>query len=166
MERNTVIGWVDAASSPLTVCAVLWKHGKCYYTFSAIPEYIVDQLLERGDKQIGVAECLALIVFLFTFQDFIRDSLLTLYTDNQGVLGSVINGSSTAPEMNMIVGDIWLQVAKEHISLDVYRVESAANISDGPTRASFELMEALGAEFVELIWPECCRDLWTVPDFA
>ena len=146
------------------VSAVLWIHGRFYYTYSLVPSYIIEQLLERGDKQIGVAECLALIVFLASFAHLLRGTLLTLYTDNQGVLGSVINGSSTAPEMNAIIGSIWLHVSAHHISLDVYRVESAANIADGPSRSSFELMERLGALEVEAVWPQICMDLWSVPD--
>ena len=163
--RQHAVGWVDAASSPLTVSAVLFIHGRFWYTYSLVPSYIVDQLLERGDNQIGVAECLALIVFLASFRHLLKDTLLTLYTDNQGVLGSVINGSSTAPEMNMIVGSIWLRVAADHISLDVYRVESAANIADGPSRFMFDLMLELNAQYTNVVWPECCRDLWTVPNY-
>ena len=63
----------------------------------------------------------------------------------------------------MIVGRLWLSLAAREVNLFVERVESAANIADGPTRHSAEHLHELGARWVAPVWPELVNDIWT-PD--
>ena len=45
----------------------------------------------------------------------------------------------------------------------IYRVESAANIADGPTRGDFTWMRDLKASFWDPILPKWMADLWAGP---
>ena len=76
---------------------------------------------------------------------------------------SVLSGRSHAAEVNAVVGQLWLLTAKLDVSLRLGRVESKANIADGPSRDNFEWVHALGAQFVEPIVPEWLADPWVDP---
>ncbi len=43
------------------------------------------------------------------------------------------------------------------------RVESHANISDGPTRDHFEMVSKVGATWVEPVVPSWLLQLWRIP---
>lgn len=63
----------------------------------------------------------------------------------------------------MCVGRFWLEVAKAGVFFHVARVESAANIADGPTREDLILLQQLKAQFVPPRLPDWVHDFlaWT-----
>ena len=63
----------------------------------------------------------------------------------------------------MVIGKLWLQVARLVCDLQVAGVESKANVADGPSRDDFSILTTLGASFVEPIIPSWMDDIWTVP---
>eukprot|EP00959_Pyramimonas_sp_CCMP1952_P267866 5600565-Pyramimonas_sp.AAC.1 len=67
------------------------------------------------------------------------------FIDNDGVLHALINGSGRAPELNFGVGMTWLDMASRDISLQLGRVESEANLADGPSRNDLSMMHQLSA---------------------
>ena len=75
-----------------------------------------------------------------------------------------MRGSSVAADLNQAIGFLWLDVAKANIGLHCERVESHANIADGPTREFLRLVEELGAQFVVPKLPVWCHKLWEFPD--
>ena len=158
--RDHMVMWTDASSSPPVVAAVLWDGFQLTYTNAAVEEFLMDQLLARGDNQIGVLECLAVVLGLNSFSDKVSGALLTLYVDNQGVLGSIISGASSSAEVNMMVARIWLTAAVNQTALAVHRVESAANIADAPSRNCFSLLCRLGAVRAGPSWPAWLGNLW------
>ena len=62
-------------------------------------------------------------------------------------------GGGHNDECNMVIGKLWLQVADLDCDLQVARVESKANVADGPSRDDFSMLNSLGATFVEPMMP-------------
>ena len=88
---------------------------------------------------------------------------MTIFVDNDGVTAAFINGSSNCPEVNAMVAVFWLQIAELQADSVFHRVESAANIADGPTRPDKEgisVLTAVGAEERPACLPGWLLDLW------
>ena len=158
--------WTDASGADRWIAAVLECKGQWLYTRMQTPQIVWAQLLERRDNQIGLQELLAIVLALGTFPNWLTGSLWSTYCDNDGVLGAVLRGGSAVADANLIVGKLWLEVARMQISLYLHRVESKANIADGPTRYDFGMLEELGAQYVVPVLPEWMCDLWRVPSLA
>ena len=103
---------------------------------------------------------LAVLLLLATFEDELFGSALLAFIDNDGVLGSILRGSSRAPEVNIAVGHLWLEVAACCIAPYFGRVESKANLADGPTRADMANLQQLGASFVVPRLPKWTDTWW------
>ena len=61
-----------------------------------------------------------------------------------------MKGSSRAPEVNIGIGHLWLDIALYVVASYAVRVESKANFADEPSRNRFQLWRDLGAEHVAL----------------
>ena len=118
------------------------------------------QLLGRNDDQIHFLEMLAVVLMLSTFEDLLAQKAVYVFIDNNGVLGSLIKGSSKAPEVNLLVGRVWLHAAKWAWAPIWARVESEANIADGPSRRDFVMVGRLGAVWVKPRLPNWLMTLW------
>ena len=163
-KRNHVLAWTDAAGESRWLAAVVYIQGRGYlYTRMRVPDAVWAQLLPREDHQIGMQELLAVPLLLATFAGELEKSLLTVAIDNQGVLLGLIGGRAGADDLNMSIGRTWLQVADMGVGLHAVRVESAANLADGPTRDNFKEMEHFGATFVEPVMPEWVYHIWRWP---
>ena len=121
----------------------------------------VDQLCPRGGDYIGVAECLAVYAALASFVEKCKHYCISLYTDNDGVLFSFIKGSSAPIEADLMIGRAWLLVADADIQLSLWRVTSASNIADGPSRGDFSLLHILKSNECEMAFPSWLNELWT-----
>ena len=128
-----------------------------------VPANVWDCFLERSDDQIGMQELLAIPLAFETFESLVKGTLCTIFVDNNGVLGNLIKGSSIAADLNQAIGSLWLDIARLQIGLHAVRVESKANIADGPTRGFLSLLGELGASFVPPKLPSWCRQLWNFP---
>ena len=78
-------------------------------------------------------------------------------------MSAIIKGSSRLPEVNSGIGRLWLDMARERIALVLARVESKANVADGPTRDVFDYLDRLDAKYIEPLLPTWCKDLWSIP---
>ena len=144
----------------LGCCGV--REGSWYYSYLDAPPAVLDQLLHRQDSQINFLEMLAVLLFVTTFQNIICGTAAFVFIDNNGVLGSLLKGSSSAPEANMLTGRIWLHAAEWSWAPIWARVESAANIADGPSRRDFTHVESIGAELVAPVLPQWLSPLWVL----
>ena len=152
--------WTDAAGESRMIAAVIEIHGEWHYTYMKVPQSLWDQLLPRGDHQIGVQEMLAIVLGLNTFESWMQHSRLTNYIDNDGVLLGVLKASSRAPEVTVMIARLWLLMADWDTTYVAGRVESKANVADGPTRDRWELLEHLKAVYHEPQLPDWLMDLW------
>ena len=130
--RETVWAWTDSSGEDPCLGVVVYRRGSWYYTYLDAPPAVLDQLLHRQDSQINFLEMLAVLLFVTTFQNIICGTAAFVFIDNNSVLGSLLKGSSSAPEANMLTGRIWLHAAEWSWAPIWARVESAANIADGP----------------------------------
>ena len=159
-----VYAWTDAAGASRWLAAVVFARGYWHWTRVLLPQEVWDSLLCRQDDQISAQELLAVPLAYASFPDLLRGCLLLLFVNNQGVLGSMLRGSAGAPDLNAAVGQVWLDIASAGIGLHVARVESRANVADGPTRDDFSVLTRLGAVFREPCLPEWVHDLWAFPE--
>lgn len=162
-DRPTVISWTDASGVEGWIAAVVWADGVFHFTRCLLPQHVWDQLLERGDHQIGFQEAAAVLLCQFTFPDLLDGALWLSFVDNDGVMGGFIKGASRQPETNLMMGKFWLRAAARKQAVNFWRVESKANIADGPTRHDLELLQELGAQEREPVWPDWFFDLWAPP---
>ena len=137
--------------------------GRAHIRASAPPEWLVTQFLPRGDHNIGALEAVAVIVGLATFAVDLSHTDVLVFIDNQGVLHGFLNAMSRNPETNFMAGELWLRAAAVDMRLFCWRVESKANIADGPTRNYFELVDRIGCVCTQPVWPDVLRDLWESP---
>jgi len=162
-QRPCIIFWTDAAGRSRCIAAVARLNGAYFYTHMRVPDEIWDSLLDRNDEQIGFQEALAVFLFIGTFQSVIARSRLLGFVDNDGVRASMLKGSCKAPEINTLIGRFWLDLAKRGTAVYLARVETHANIADGPSRAQLELMKRLKATYVEPVLPPWAFGLWSWP---
>lgn len=163
--RPTIRMWTDASGASRTLAAVVAVMSESgvnwFWTRMVVPFCIWEQLLDRHDDQIGFQEFLA---FALGYEAFgIHDTLLISYIDNDGVLKAIIKGSARPPEVNLAIGKVWLDMATKHNALFAARVESKANVADGPSRDDLALINGLNAKYMTPILPSWAWDLWCWP---
>jgi len=129
----------------------------------ATPASVHAQLLPRGDNQIGFLEMLAVMLMVGTCGDLVAGSALVVFIDNDGVLGTLIKGGRKSPEQNLAAGRFWIWAARTNTAVYLARVESKANIADGPTRGACADLEALGAVRIDPCLPAWTDDVWSIP---
>ena len=76
---------------------------------------------------------------------------------------AISHGNGGNDETSLCIGRLWLEVAAAGVDLHVGRVESAANIADGPTRDTLRLLAQLQATFVPPELPCWLQALWGIP---
>ena len=121
----------------------------------------------RENDQIAWLELVAVIVGMYSFGEYVRDSLLSVYIDNDAVAAMVRNGSADtcAMECDNALGNLWLQAGEWRTSVWAFPVESAANCSDGPTRGRYDTIKKLKAREVPAVVPEWLFQVWDGPPF-
>ncbi len=74
-------------------------------------------LLPRLDHNIGTQEMMAVMLGVYTWLGDLRDAVLTVYVDNEGVRYSMISGTSRPPEVALSVVRLWHLVADVRVGL-------------------------------------------------
>ena len=161
-DHREVWLWTDASGLERGLGAVsMHKQGDAWIfrsTSMVLPETIWNQLVARGDNQIGYQEFAAVAM---GFETLICDSDVVLsFIDNEGVLSAILNATSRAPEVNIGVGNFWLYLADRNIFNYSARVESKANISDEPSRFIFDNLRHLGPQIVAPRLPKWMYSVW------
>ena len=105
-----------------------------------------------------------MLLALGTFSQFLKGTLWVSFIDNMGVMYCVRNATGAAPEVAIAIGKLWLQLGEMQTDLHGARVESKANIADGPTRDDLSFLEKLEAIFVEPVLPAWIYDIWKIPE--
>ena len=99
-------------------------------------------------------------LLLETFRKELQGALVLAFIDNDGVRSAIQHGGGGAPEVNAMVGNLWLECAKDQIGLYAARVETHANIADGPSRGDFSLVARLGARARVAKFPPWAHRVW------
>jgi hypothetical protein len=161
--REHVRLWTDASGADRWLAGVLETQGRWYWTNYRVPDELWDLFNERNDDQIGMQELLAIPLAYETFKGLMRGKLATIYIDNVGAMSCLIKGSSRASDINSSIGYIWKDLVILGIGAHFTRVESKANVSDGPTRSRFEVLHRLAAERIEPVEPSWFKQLNVFP---
>ena len=104
---------------------------------------------ERRDGQIMSLELLAIAFGLSTMRHLLEGRRVRLWSDNVGAESTTRKGSSKEWDYSCLINSLWLKAAEQGIALRVDRVPSKLNISDLPSRESYSLLEAMGAEWLQ-----------------
>ena len=161
--RTQVVTWSDAAGESKWVAAVIWHNQQFLFTRMQTPAQLWKLLLDRGDHQIQFQEVLGLLLAWGTFCPLLKGAAWLAFVDNNTVLHALLTGGGGGPESHMCVGRLWLELAKSGVALHVGRVESSANIADGPTRNDLATLALLKAQWVPPLLPEWVADFWSGP---
>ena len=164
-RREHVVTWSDAAGNRRIAVFLFTVRLGWRWTAWRMPKSVQRRLLPRGDNQIGYMELAAVAIAMATFSDVLTGSAWTAWVDNQGVVGGLLRGGSTAADSNAVIGQLWLDMAKWDIAFEIGRVASRANIADEPTRGVSDWCDFVGATFTEPVIPDWLRDPWRSPDF-
>ena len=163
LQRRHLYMYTDAAGESRGLGVVLLGAGRPLMVATVTSQTLWGQLLPRDDHQVGIQELLAVVLGVYTLAEELDDCLLSLYVDNDGVLGALLHGAGNAPEASIMFGRLWLWVAARGIGLWTFRVESRANVAGAPSRGEFDVLaHTLGEEpeVREPVWPEWLHDLW------
>ena len=104
-------------------------------------------------------ELLAVPLAYATFAEQLAGTSVTAFIDNDAVMSALLHGSAGCDDVNLAIGQIWLDLARMRIAFGAARVESRANIADGPTRDQFTLLQELKAIFFEPALPNWLDEL-------
>ena len=161
MDRRGVVHKV-------TISSILGRGHE--YTRMVAPDQNMNGLVQRNDGMIGMLELLAVLLVLETWKDRLQHSKLQAYIDNDGVLYSIINASSKAHDINLIVGRFWRSLHTLATDITAFRVESKANIGDAGSRIEDEKelrnLKRLGAKFVNPRLPPFLYPVWASPSHS
>ena len=162
--RRHINIWSDAAgvSGVVAFVAFIPEVGWLWSRW-VTPWGTLDSLLERSDNQIQYQELAGVILSLHTLRRWIAGNLVTMWQDNQAVLHALLGGGSHGPEVNAVVGRFWIQVAVHDCAVRIGRVESRANLADGPSRNFLSWVHSLRATFIEPDVPYWLVNPWLDP---
>ena len=104
--------------------------------------------LPRDDAQIMALELLAILMGLHTFAPLLQGRTLGIWTDNEGARGSMSAGGARCADHNEIVHRVWGLCYECCMNPWFDRVPTDDNVSDGPTRSDFSVVDALGCLLV------------------
>ena len=163
-QQNHIVTWADASGEGRKIAAVAWnaETDEMQHTWMVVPQELLQAFLPRNDHEIQAQELLGVLLAFATFSHLITNNYWTVYCDNQAVLNQVLNGcaGASAGDLNAICGHLWLDIVKANAALNIVRVESKANIADGPTRDRFQLLEELGSLLVTPVLPTWLANFW------
>jgi hypothetical protein len=139
----------------------MWDGVAFTYAVYHIPLELWTQLLPRKDNQIQFAELAGVLLAWATFRKEIAGNVWSTFQDNQAVERALLKATGGSQEVNTAVGRLWLEIADTGTAFAVWRVESAANVADAPSRQSFYQLRTLLATQVPAVMPPWALDLWS-----
>ena len=125
---------------------------KIYYTSYTVASSVVAKWFPR-QTYMGQLELLAAPLAICTWASILKEHQILHFIDNDSAAANLVKGYSPLTDSAAIVGDYWLLAAQHKLSIYIDRVASKANISDGPSRNDFELLQSL-------------QGIWTHPNDA
>ena len=119
----------------------------------------------RGARgaQVATWELVAALCALGTVLAEYRDIEMVCFIDSAVALGTIVRGASRQPDWNALVGNLWLGAAAKGCAMWAFRVPSAQNPADAPTRpeSKWRELEAMHrAGFSEEAWQWPAQPPW------
>ena len=152
-SRQPALLYTDASDVPdrdprWIIGAVLFdpEDQQLFYSSSSVPVECINQWLPKA-SYMGQLELLAAPFGLSTWESRLRDRPILLWIDNDSAAANLVKGYSPKSDSSSIVGTFWLLAAALRASIYIDRVESKSNLSDGPSRFDFSLIQSLGGKW-------------------
>ena len=98
-------------------------------------------------------ELLPVLVAVTIWKEVLQSCQIVFYIDNEAAKAGLIRGAGATPLANAIIGDFCIAEAELQLKTWFNRVPTHSNLSDGPSRQNFELVNALGCARFEIPWP-------------
>ena len=115
---------------------------KVYYTSYTVAPSVVSKWFPR-QTYMRQLELLAAPLAICTWASMLKENQILHFIDNDSAASNLVKGYSPLTDSAAIVGDYWLLAAQHKLSIYIDRVGSKANISDGPSRNDFALLQSL-----------------------
>eukprot|EP00959_Pyramimonas_sp_CCMP1952_P060473 1263509-Pyramimonas_sp.AAC.1 len=138
----------DARSTPPRVAAVLFMGGEVPRAELAPDAELMQSFKCRRDGQIMGFEVLAIALGLSSLDGRLTGRALEVFSDNSGAERSVARASAKDWGRTALVHGTWPLAARMSLSIWARRVPSKSNISDGPSREVYKLLQFIGARQV------------------
>ena len=157
--RPRVILYTDAAGCG----ALAWvlAHGDFkVFARAWVPRWLRTRVKPRR-QQIGTWELIAAVCGLWhAFSQLPQALEIFLFVDSNPALGALVRGTSRQVDWNALVTSIWFAAAQRADILCPFRVPSAQNLADAPSRAhedpaKLDVLFELGFKETQWQWPEC-----------
>lgn len=137
MEMHHVRIWTDASGERWLAVVILFA-SDFHYPRWQCSEKVLVQFGSRNDSYIGILACMAVFLGMFLWYHEPGGFVITIYVDNGGVRCNLFKGSFRFPQTVIMVAHVWQLAARCRWGVLVRRLESKANIADGPTRRSWD----------------------------
>ena len=82
--------------------------------------------------------CIGPLLILRNWPWLVKDALWIHFIDNNGALGSLVRGSASVHEQDIIIGETWSRIAALQVLPWFDRVDGASNPVDGLSRKNFK----------------------------
>ena len=145
-----VILYTDASDVPdrdprCIVGAVLFDPltNDLFYSAAEVTNDILSQWLPKS-TYMGQLELLAAPFALATWERHLSHRSVLLFIDNDSAASNLVKGYSPKIDSSAIVGEFWLLASRLRLQVYIDRVESKSNLSDGPSRFEFNILQQLG----------------------
>jgi hypothetical protein len=135
----------------LRIGLVLVQGSIVRYADSSVPLEAARRWLPR-QQQIALAELLAPVAAIHLCPHLLQNQHVILWLDNSNALSALVKGYSEKLDITELAGTFWINSARLSISWWLDRVSSAANLSVGPSRQSYSLMQKIGGISEPLSW--------------
>ena len=108
----------------------------------------------RRETQIVMIEAVALPVAAETFRGLIRGKNVVLLVDSDPVLGAAVKGYSAEEDIYSGIAAFWEIIREETARVYLDRIPTDGNLSDGPSRAAWNLVGQCGWATVQARIPD------------
>ena len=112
-------------------------------TSEEVPKEIMDMWIPR-ETQISMIETIALPVVAETFKGIIGGRRVIWLVDSDPVLGAGIKGYSAREDICSGIAVFWEIMREANVSVYLDRIPTDGSLSDGPSRAAWDLIGQCG----------------------
>jgi hypothetical protein len=133
---------------------LIGPNGSAFGCFGGELPIAVQEFFYRESRHpIYEVELLPVLVAVTIWKEVLQSCQIVFYIDNEAAKAGLIRGAGATPLANAIIGDFCIAEAELQLKTWFNRVPTHSNLSDGPSRQNFELVNALGCARFEIPWP-------------
>ena len=118
------------------------------------PDWLMAHLSAHSCHPIHEVEMIPVLLSFFIWGKLFGGAQVVHYIDNESVRLALLKGSGETPSAKRVAHSI-MRCEQFYLTKSWYaRVSSTSNISDGPSRGQYDMLETIGSTFCRLEWEE------------